>query len=649
MNEKGQLITQSIHKLYHYFYCCAAILLKDVQIFIYKAVGQISFIPMSRKLTPSTTITCEVADRPTQAFQNRVPIPNFITKMLVMENDPTTIERAKQKRIMTKFYKGIRNKLEKEPNLPRKQELQQRLSSVISLKSYADPNDKQILQTVFLEEWKKAHVNERGGKTNTNRTLKQNHMCLSTSNNCPNASLRAIVEDLPLQMAFRVTDIPHSMLNNMMTHYGNPKYVKMFGEKSESISMSGYDSATLKGYHGTTNTPRKSSLSYMSKELYEAVGACLREEEPLMAKGITNLEPLEIVADWEDMIKKGAQLQKEDCKRLTGIPLKTIQVVCACEGESNSIFSCWYDIQPWWSFEHRTRYLMDFWSAFPDNSTESKKLQGANTELQKVIQKNGSTLDSTYLSFEGSVTQSALQTFLKEALQKVLGSQNEEDNCNVNEVIFGTGILKTGKSAGHQELHVDDINLFKTDGFERANSGSYQNMKPEDWLRCGYVVDMPLSREGSWLRVAVPEREKKNFRLDLVFVPFGSLLVRSMCLLHSGNYGSPGNTRFHATVQVQERNPPVDTSQLGYIRSFQQMESFCDWSVKWNPSIKECYRQASNVHLRCTPESRQLKREGTNSWKRIIRHKSSQLETIVLMLNPVQPRASKQQAWASTD
>jgi hypothetical protein len=603
---------------------------------------------MSRKLNPSTTITSEVAVRPTQAFLNSVPIPNFIRNMVVMENDPTKIEIAKQKRIMTKFYKGIRKKLEKEPNLNTKQELQQRLSNVITLKSYADPNDKQILQTVFPEEWEKANVNERGGKSNIDRTFKKNHICLSTSNTCPNASLRAIVEDLPLQMAFRVTDVPHYILINMMTHYGNPKYVKMFGEKSESISMSGYDSATLKGYHGRINSQHKSSLSYMSKELYEAVGVCLREEEPLMAKGINNLEPLKRVVGCKDMIKKGAQLQEEDMKRWDGELINTIQDRCACESESNSVFSGWYDIQPWWSFEHRTRYLMDFWSAFPDNSTESKNLQGANTELQKVIDKNGSTVDSTYLSFEGSVTQSALQTFLKEALQKVLGSQNEKANCNVDEVVFGTGILKTGKSAGHQELHVDDFSLLKIDGFERANSGSYQNMQSEDWLRCGYVVDMPLSREGSWLRVAIPEPEKENFRLDLVYVPFGSLLVRSMCLLHSGNYGSPGNTRFHATVQVQERDPPVDTNQLGYIRSFQQIESICNWSVKWNPSIKECYRQANNVHSLCTPETAQLKRYGTNSWKRIIRHKSSQLETIVLMLNPVQGRASKQ-AWASTD
>ncbi len=68
--------------------------------------GQIWFVPMSRRWTPSTTITSEVADRPTrQAFQNRFPMPNFIQIIccLVLENDPTTIEIAKQRRIMTKW------------------------------------------------------------------------------------------------------------------------------------------------------------------------------------------------------------------------------------------------------------------------------------------------------------------------------------------------------------------------------------------------------------------------------------------------------------------------------------------------------------------------------------------------------------------
>jgi hypothetical protein len=48
--------------------------------------------------------SAEEADSPTQAFQNRVPMPNFIQICcLVLENDPTTIEIAKQKRIrMTK-------------------------------------------------------------------------------------------------------------------------------------------------------------------------------------------------------------------------------------------------------------------------------------------------------------------------------------------------------------------------------------------------------------------------------------------------------------------------------------------------------------------------------------------------------------------
>ena len=72
----------------------------------------------------------------------------------------------------------------------------------------------------------------------------------------------------------------------------------------------------------------------------------------------------------------------------------------------------------------------------------------------------------------------------------------------------------------------------------------------EELLLAGYVVDVPLSFEGSWIRVGIWNADDGVVEMVPVHVPFGSVLVRCNTLPHSGNYGSPGNTRFHAQLRI---------------------------------------------------------------------------------------------------
>ena len=48
-------------------------------------------------------------------------------------------------------------------------------------------------------------------------------------------------------------------------------------------------------------------------------------------------------------------------------------------------------------------------------------------------------------------------------------------------------------------------------------------------------------------------------------VPFWMMLVRSNMLLHSGCYGLPGNTRFHAQVRMRSGGVPPAGDSLGYM------------------------------------------------------------------------------------
>jgi hypothetical protein len=90
-----------------------------------------------------------------------------------------------------------------------------------------------------------------------------------------------------------------------------------------------------------------------------------------------------------------------------------------------------------------------------------------------------------------------------------------------------------------------------------ALAGEFDATTPlQLWLQAGYVVDMPLSRESDFLRIAVPDLFKNKVlfvRMDhWLFIPFGSFfVVRSNAALFQSAghyYGSPGNTRLLHTM-----------------------------------------------------------------------------------------------------
>ena len=63
----------------------------------------------------------------------------------------------------------------------------------------------------------------------------------------------------------------------------------------------------------------------------------------------------------------------------------------------------------------------------------------------------------------------------------------------------------------HQELHIDDADLIENGGIlEKVVKGDLDQIKAREWLEAGYVVDMPLSDEGSWLRIGVFDMEERK-------------------------------------------------------------------------------------------------------------------------------------------
>jgi hypothetical protein len=120
----------------------------------------------------------------------------------------------------------------------------------------------------------------------------------------------------------------------------------------------------------------------------------------------------------------------------------------------------------------------------------------------------------------------------------------------------------------------------------------------------GYAIDMPLSEQGSWLRIAVPCPGDKDgegeFQMRWVFVPFGSCLVRSMLLVHSGHYGLPGNARFHGTL-VPKVNDNVLESHLGYLTELVvKRDELKKWKLTWAEEETKLMARSGNGHQSMT-------------------------------------------------
>ena len=210
-----------------------------------------------------------------------------------------------------------------------------------------------------------------------------------------------------------------------------------------------------------------------------------------------------------------------------------------------------------------------------------------------------------------------------------------------DDIAFFPGVLKSGLYSVHQRLHIDNADLIGSYFLDKVLGGKYASITDREWLEGGYFVDLPLSREGSWLRIAVPDPENKRFILDYVYVPFGSCLVRSGALFHSGHYGSPGNTRLHAVVFL--RGSRTNTKELGYldrVTTPDKKRVGAGWSVEWareideNPS-KLNFRRAENVMAYSTKAIKAKKISGTTYYNNYFKDIAYiGFDTYQWMLNP---------------
>ena len=189
---------------------------------------------------------------------------------------------------------------------------------------------------------------------------------------------------------------------------------------------------------------------------------------------------------------------------------------------------------------------------------------------------------------EGETQTGAVKTLLKELLV-----DESWEKCALH-----SGTIRQPKAPIHQGLHLDN-NLCLQDPIVKKIM-MQEEISAEEWVKLGYVVDLPLSQEGLWLRVAIPDPVASTFFMHWVYVPYGSMLIRSMALLHSGHYGSPGNCRYHATFTPKSTD--LHTEELAYLARMREgvVCDFSEWNLKWSPNIpREGWTAGGYKRIKC--------------------------------------------------
>jgi len=262
----------------------------------------------------------------------------------------------------------------------------------------------------------------------------------------------------------------------------------------------------------------------------------------------------------------------------------------------------------------RAMYMMD--AAFLQTHTKIGKpgdptepddmhkadLVSADSDLHSKLGRNATLMMTDLIT---RAVQAAVSYKIEEGRQEAEGLEVHQKLPSLDELlntkakcVLNTGIIRQGAHPIHQSLHLDNANLLDDDTVKRFYSG--EELTPQEWLKLGFVIDMPLSKEGLWIRVAPPCAKERVFSMHWVYVPYGSMLIRSMALLHSGHYGSPGNCRYHGTFTVAHTD--LDTKHLGFLTQMTKGRvcDFSDWSLEWSPNIPEEGRSADGYrHLVC--------------------------------------------------
>lgn len=446
-------------------------------------------------------------------------------------------------------------------------------------------------------------------------------------------------KNIPRQMAVLIHGIDDAIMLNLLIQYGSVPYQKVFNKFSLPLALSSWDAGCLEGYQKANQAnpnPNKEDQSFLNEHIFDyAVKKLSSEEErACLIDDLTSAD-----AAKNEGIKVGTEIYNREYAPTSTSDLPDVLLVDRDPEISNLNTSHKPSLQPnsktfleTFGLErtstHRASYFLDHWGC-------SKQNKGREVELSAVLNQRREPQDSSFLEYNGSCTTSMVHTVAKNVLYHILGLSNDS-TCDVDTLRFATGLIKSGGTVVHQDLHVDDVKVMNGTIMKNNMNNKVGDITPKEWLHTGYVIDMPLSKQGSWLRVGIacPKDNEGEMTPDYIYIPFGSMLLRSTTLFHGGHFGSPGNTSFHGSLH--DPNYDIDTKNVHYLRDMKDTKM-----GKWKLNC------TTNV-LQTRIKKSQLKRRGCLRFNKLLeRYQFEQQNVILAIVNPFDESEASTEAFIS--
>ncbi|KAG9288569.1 hypothetical protein G9A89_003272, partial [Geosiphon pyriformis] len=375
-----------------------------------------------------------------------------------------------------------------------------------------------------------------GGPVRENHT----HVLRSGNTDYLHENLRPALDGVPKQLCMIVKDMPTSIFHALIQNYGDLEaYTRAFVKHANWISLSMNDLVMRQTIQKKLETGGASEqMQNRGQEdigIWEkSVANCTNAELLLMRDGLVKRKDEEGDMSPGDqelvdaVVKKNSRSkkQKNDDKEDGRKERRAKRVEAAWSSIKD--FYDKHEVDAKWLRHNRCCYMMDAWNVLdgitghtpgdtkvtPDllraarmTSADCKWLQpGAKhalLHLQNLVVRSLKIALRTGGCDNWVTTRSSNTKILKREPfkgERIRFSIDDldPDNYHNYKYYLDSGILRQGLEPVHQALHLDNNQIVNWDITRRI--WFREEVTPEEWLQCGYVLDMPLSEEGSWLR-----------------------------------------------------------------------------------------------------------------------------------------------------